>query len=307
MSLFDRAKFILTANAYKAGKLYSLKGHDISFVRHSNGTRVYPSGNVTEVVNNVPRLNYTDTLGILIEEPAVNLQTIQEIGALGGGQVSLESRTSPMGDISAHSLIFGSGTNDSAFIRLSEIPATPNTQYTFSFWAKNVSGNGRIGTRIATDTNAVLDIELHIATSVWARFSHTFVTDSGASYFVSPGSRFRNNNNNFGEVEIWGMQLELGSVATSYMPPNALTRAADQPESFNPVSLGYLLANEGSIVINNTVYKYTSDGNMETFIDGESQGTEAATPPTSWSLPVGETERVLMFDYPLSNIEISAL
>lgn len=307
MSLFDRAKFILTANAYKAGKLYSLKGHDIPFVRDSTATRRAVNGNISSVLANIPRLNHYGNISkILIEDQSINLTKNQTLLALGEGVIQHNYSTSPSGDQDSIYLKFGTSINHGARLPgLDSVAATPSTQYTLSYWAKSISGNGNIDTRIDTNTATAVSTKTVVATSQWTRFAHTFTTDVNATAF-SNNSRFRNVSNNLGEVEIWGLQLELGSVDTSYIG-STQTRAADQPTSFNPVSLGYLLANEGSIVINDTVYRYTSDGNMETFIDGESQGTEAATPPTSWTLPVGETERILMFDYPLSNIEISAL
>src|SRR5690606_33928078 len=166
MSLFDRAKFILTANAYKAGKLYALKGNDLVFSRSSIASRINSSGNVESTAINVPRLNYVnDTAKIQIESSASNLATSQDITALPGGTVSLNSRISPKGDTTAHSLIFGNELNSAASIPIGGVAASPSTQYTFSFWARSISGNGNIETRIGTNTSTVLDINLFVATS----------------------------------------------------------------------------------------------------------------------------------------------
>src|SRR5690606_39129122 len=153
MSLFDRAKFILTANAYKAGKLYALKGNDLVFSRSSIASRINSSGNVESTAINVPRLNYVNNNAkIRIESSAVNLQASQDIAALTGGTVSLNSRISPKGDTTAHSLIFGDALNAAATIPIGGLDAIPSTQYTFSFWAKSISGNGNIETRIGTNS-----------------------------------------------------------------------------------------------------------------------------------------------------------
>ena len=308
MSLFDRATFILTANAYKAGKLYSLKGHDIPFSRGSSATRINSSGLLELVGSNVPRLKYTSGVPkILIEPASQNINTTQYLLAAGASVVNLNSVISPSGETNAHYVQFGNIATDAPRILEQLISALPNTQYTLSYWAKSISGNGRIQTRVGTDVTSIISNKTIIATSAWSKFFHTFTTDATASSFPANRIIFRNDANNLGEVHIYGMQLEVGGAATSYMPPSALTRSADQPTSFNTVSLGYLLASQGSIVVNDTVYKYTTDGNLETFVGGVSQGTSSATPPTSWTLPVGETERVLMFDYPLTTTEINAL
>jgi hypothetical protein len=80
MSLLDKASLIVTANAEKVGKLYSVipsNGNaDMTVVRGTTATRVNSLGLIENVAVNEPRLNY-DTVGgcpaILIEPQRTNL------------------------------------------------------------------------------------------------------------------------------------------------------------------------------------------------------------------------------------------
>jgi len=79
MSLLDKASLIITPNAEKVGKLYSVipsdGNADLTVVRGTTATRVNSLGLVENVAVNEPRLNY-DTVGgcpaILIEPQRMN-------------------------------------------------------------------------------------------------------------------------------------------------------------------------------------------------------------------------------------------
>jgi len=79
MSLLDKASLIVTANAEKVGKLYSVipsdGNADLTVVRGTVATRVNSLGVIENVAVNEPRLNY-DTVGgcpaILIEPQRMN-------------------------------------------------------------------------------------------------------------------------------------------------------------------------------------------------------------------------------------------
>jgi hypothetical protein len=59
MSLFDEASLVITPNAFKAGKLYAVKGADLDVVRATTATRVNANGLIETVGANVPRIDYT--------------------------------------------------------------------------------------------------------------------------------------------------------------------------------------------------------------------------------------------------------
>ena len=80
MSLFDEASLIVTPNAFKASKLYSIKptdgSGDLSVVRATTATRVNSAGLIETVSANVPRLDYTNSTcpSILVEPQRTNLK-----------------------------------------------------------------------------------------------------------------------------------------------------------------------------------------------------------------------------------------
>ena len=80
MSLLDKASLVLTPNAVKASKLYSVVPTngigDLTVVRNTTATRVNSSGLIESVAANVPRLNYDSVGGnpsVLVEPQRTNL------------------------------------------------------------------------------------------------------------------------------------------------------------------------------------------------------------------------------------------
>jgi hypothetical protein len=62
MNLYDKASLIITPNAYKVSKMFSLKptsgAGDFALARASNASRINSVGALESMANNVPRLNY---------------------------------------------------------------------------------------------------------------------------------------------------------------------------------------------------------------------------------------------------------
>jgi hypothetical protein len=79
MSLLDKASLIVTSNAYKESKLYSVVPNttlgDMDVVRATTATRVNASGLIESVAVNVPRIDYTNGScpSILVEPQRTNL------------------------------------------------------------------------------------------------------------------------------------------------------------------------------------------------------------------------------------------
>lgn len=67
LGLYDKASLIVTPNAYKASKIYSLKptsgAGDLTFARASAQTRRNSAGVIENLANNVPALDYPDVVG----------------------------------------------------------------------------------------------------------------------------------------------------------------------------------------------------------------------------------------------------
>jgi hypothetical protein len=115
----QNASIVVTPNAYKAGKLYSLKptngSGDFDFTRSGNATRVNSDGLIELVSSNVPRLNYPLIDGVvngcpslLLEPQRINLIQYSEDFSQGWTASNIvigsASSISPNGSLSAFNI-----------------------------------------------------------------------------------------------------------------------------------------------------------------------------------------------------------
>ena len=108
MSLLDKASLVLTPNAVKASKLYSVVPAngtgDLTVVRNTTATRVNSSGLIENVATNVPRLNYDSVGGV----PSLLLELQKTNLLLNSATLVTQSITTTA---AAHNLSFrGTGT-----------------------------------------------------------------------------------------------------------------------------------------------------------------------------------------------------
>ncbi len=200
MSLINDASLVLTPNAVKGGKLYSVipsNGNgDMTVVRATTATRVNELG--------------------LIEPTPYNLLTFSEefsnaSWVKSNSSITPNSIIAPNGTLTADTLT-STATNGFMYQNFSAIP---NVQYTFSFWVKSVSDSVSFQVNFYNSGLAVTFSTVTVTTTNnWQRITLTGTSPStqvanivigGLNTFSTPES-----------VYIWGAQLVQGSVQKDY-------------------------------------------------------------------------------------------
>jgi len=208
----------LIPSGYKTSKVYSILPNDASgdftFSRSSYGTRVRQDGLIEEVVNNVPRLDWSsENCPILLLEAestnyATNNKNMAGYSNVGGSN-PLPTKTSnyavaPDGTFTASRFQTSvTGTNYS----LIQIPTTASDgsgggYYTVSFYAKSNTGSSQViafyGQSSGTTTRTV--------TTEWTRLQFTGFRLANTKYAYIGAISSSDSDLDF---LMWGAQLEL--------------------------------------------------------------------------------------------------
>jgi hypothetical protein len=255
MSLLDKASLVVTPNAYKASKLYSVipssGAGDMDVVRATTATRVNSLGLIESVGVNIPRIDYTNGScpSLLVEPQRTNLFTYSNdfsnvTWIKNSSTITANSIISPDGTTNASKLVEGTA-NDSHHIYKNVFS---NGQNTFTFYAKqgerkfvyayadNVGQgkcfdleNGTLGVNIIA---APLNSSITSVGNGWYRCSITISITTVTALRIgacSANGTFSYLGNGTSGIYIYGSQCEVGSYATSYIPTVAstVTRNAD--------------------------------------------------------------------------------
>jgi hypothetical protein len=142
-------------------------------------------------------------------------------------------------------------SNGYNFVRLSFEGAASNVNYTFF----NLS-NGIIGNTSSMLSNTITNVG-----NGWYRCSSTRTTDfSGilkmAIYVTSANGQFSYTGDGVSGLYLWGTQLELGSVSTTYIPTT--TTAVSRTPTWTDLSRG---GNNGTLT-NGPTYNYSNGGGI---------------------------------------------
>jgi hypothetical protein len=226
MSLLDKASLIVTPNAYKTSKLYSVVPNttlgDMDVVRGTTATRINSAGLIESVGVNIPRIDYTNAScpSILVEPLRTNLMLRSEdIDNASWTKEFVSSSNnntlSPSGVLNASKIFANSTSNISTRrLRATSIAITSGVSYSVSFFVKKAQynfihlrysyGGGDIGLCLNMNTFAVTQgfIDGNIPTSFppsyfvvnypngWVRVVATFTAPSTTSFilFVQPST-----------------------------------------------------------------------------------------------------------------------
>jgi hypothetical protein len=283
MSLLDDASLLVTPNAEKATKLYSIiptNGNgDFTVTRATTATRTNSSGLIESTPINEPRLDYSlgSCPNILLEPQRTNsIRNSTMVGAVAGTPGTLPTNWSnSLGGLTQTIVGVGSeggvnyidfrfngtaiGTSLLVFLdTTTSISASNGQSWTLSNYIKLVSAPSG-----ASSYNLVMH-ERTIAgayvtegstaispTSTLSRFTYTRTLAGGVTIaFVQPIFRA---NLSIGTaydftIRIAAPQMELGAYATSYIPTTSasVTRNADVISRGNIFTNGLITANGGT-------------------------------------------------------------
>ena len=203
---------------------------EISSLQIQIGTTISPAfipNTSTSAAYYAPRFDYDPTTlaskGLLIEGAATNLLNFSESFATTGGTNNNWANT----NLTRTSTNNTSPRNDDTALRLTASAANgtiissaaigTSAARTLSVWLRRVTGTGNI--QYTLDNGSTYTTQA--ITAVWVRY--TFATTTAAQRV---GFRVVTSAD---AIEIWGVQLEDGTAASSYIPTVAsqLTRSAD--------------------------------------------------------------------------------
>jgi hypothetical protein len=202
MSLLDTASLLLTPNAYKEGKLYSVipsdGSGDFTFTRATTATRVNSAGLVELVPYNL--VTYSEQF----DNAAWNKNS-------DGVLITSNATTAPNGTLTAD--------------QVENNPSSPNTPWMLQFFNALVGGQTytySIYVRATTSATKQLGIwnnstswtyQNISVTTEWQRFEFSFVANASATQWAI-GLEFNGAETAY---FIWGAQLNEGSVAKDYL------------------------------------------------------------------------------------------
>ena len=267
LGLYDKASLIVTPNAYKAAKIYSLKptsgAGDLTFARAGTKFRRNASGNLVQIANNVPPLHYPfgGSCPAWLNEPQSTNQLVQSFlratwsGVSGAVLTPNQSASCFDGELAAE-ITYPSAAYP--FARLGNQSILNNTTYTLSCYFKNVDFAPGDIVRLLINNNASPGFSITAFVNVAAKTATFSIGGTSGTGFVGTATgRITLERDDWFRVEVTGTtgtaaasnicsieivsvnkagkvlvcvpQLEVGAVATSPIinAATALTRIAD--------------------------------------------------------------------------------
>jgi len=284
MSLLTDASLLVTPNAYKATKLYSIiptNGNgDFTVTRATTATRINSAGLIETVGNNIPRLDYSlgSCPNILLEPQRTNLALRSEQldnapWTIVQSTVTPNTTISPDGTLNADTLTAnGTSSNNRLNQNISLLVSTTYTYTIYAkkdtndfiqlygnstivgsnFWANFDLNNGVVGTVGSATTASIQSVGNGWYRCIMAMTGTTVLAGNSSTFVIqltTSASALRAQTNSLTtSVFLWGAQLELGSYATSYIPTlvSSVTRNLDQISRNNIFTNGLITASGGT-------------------------------------------------------------
>lgn len=249
MSLLTKASLVITPNAYKASKLYSVIPNttlgDMDVVRATTKTRVTSNLLLETLSANVPSIDYTNGScpSILVEPQRTNLlfksNTFNNVFWTNSGiTVTPNDILSPDGTVNGTKIsaiangspfIFQSGTF--GINRSNSIYAKKGNN-DFLFLSSQGFGNGasfNLATGVVATVTTGITASIKSLANGWYKCTIN-IPSSIANYpFLATMGGINGNVTAGSYIYIYGAQLESGTYPTSYIPTNTttVTRNAD--------------------------------------------------------------------------------
>jgi len=221
MSLYTDASIIITPNAFKESKLYSIKpgdgSGDMTVVRATTATRVNEQGFIEVVPRNLLQRSeqFDNAYWTKLSSSVISNAT-----------------TSPNGSLSADKLIEGVGAG-LKYIQIAGVTFTSSD--TISLYAKSAErtqigiGNSAVGhsifdlsngTIVSSSSASINNETIESVGDGWYRITANVIIAGafGFQIFLANSGTISYTGDGTSGVFIWGAQLEQGSTATEYFP-----------------------------------------------------------------------------------------
>ncbi len=171
----------------------------------------------------------------------------------------------PLGNLTANRITTTTGVDH----LYQSITVSPNTTYTFSFYAKKgtigiANYNIQVDNTDGASLTTKVDYSSQMNTSTWTRVKVTFTTNATTTnVLLLP----KNDGSSAGTLWIWGVQLNRGASAANYIktPVSTLLPAVNPPNTVNGLDYKYYEGTGYTVLPNFSSVTPVKTGTASTF------------------------------------------
>jgi len=233
-----------------AGTLAGTRGQAVTVVRATARTCINSNGTLLSVAVDTPCV---EAAGLSVAPTRENLKTRSQewdlapwVIQFSAGPltpvVTANAGTAPDGTLTAEQLDFAAtpNVNQVSMIRSGSVTTTDGSAYTFSLYAKGVSGSGTFYSSVFDSQWNTVGCAYNATT--WTRCTLTrTVSAAGIDWLIGADRRDAQQlAQPANSVYLWGAQIELGSSPTRYVATGAATATvnAERVSIANPIPSG---------------------------------------------------------------------